>query len=68
MDFIQAYRLIHALRTGIPPDMDVYDAASWSAVFALSQQSITAKNSPIEFPDFTRGKWRERTPIEIAPV
>jgi len=42
MDYLVDYRLIHCLRTGSPPDIDVYDAAVWSAVTALSEQSITA--------------------------
>ena len=68
MDFIQAYRLIHALRTGTAPDMDVYDAVSWSAVTPLSEKSIAEKNIPVDFPDFTRGKWKERPPIEFIPA
>jgi hypothetical protein len=32
-----------------------------SAVVALSGISIE-KNSPIEFPDFTKGKWEKRKP------
>ena len=55
---MENYRLIHALRTGAAPDMDVYDAAAWSAVSALSEKSIAGKSIPVEFPDFTRGKWK----------
>jgi predicted dehydrogenase len=65
MDYIMTYRLIRALQTGTAPDMDVYDAVSWSSVFDLSQKSIAGKSIPVEFPDFTRGKWKERPPIEI---
>ena len=66
MDFIECYRLIHALRAGTPLDMDVYDAAAWSAVSALSEKSIAGKSIPVEFPDFTRGKWKERPPLGIV--
>ena len=31
MDFLMNYRLIECLREGLPPDIDVYDAAAWSA-------------------------------------
>ncbi|MEN6407963.1 MAG: Gfo/Idh/MocA family oxidoreductase [Thermoguttaceae bacterium] len=65
MDYIQAYRLIRAFRKGVEPDMDVYDAAAWSAVVALSGESIAKKNAPVEFPDFTRGKWKQRPPLEL---
>ena len=37
MDFIEDYRLIDACVSGRPLDMDVYDAAAWSAVTPLSE-------------------------------
>ena len=57
MDFIMAYRLIQTMREGTPPDIDVYDAAAWSAAGALSEVSVAQGSAPIEFPDFTRGQW-----------
>ena len=67
MDFMEHYRLVEALRTGREPDMDVYDAVAWSAPTALSEKSIAGKNMPVDFPDFTRGKWKHRPPIDLAP-
>ena len=66
MDYIEEYRLIQALRTGTAPDMDVYDAAAWSAISDLSERSIAQGNQPIDFPDFTRGKWKKRLPLGIV--
>lgn len=66
MDFIEDYRLIQCLRTGTPTDWDVYDAAAWSAVVALSERSIAQKNAPVDFPDFTRGRWKDRPPLGIV--
>jgi predicted dehydrogenase len=54
MDFLMNYDLIHALRTGAPPPIDVYDAAAWSAPGPLSELSVAAGSAPIAFPDFTR--------------
>jgi len=65
MDFIEDYRLIKCLRTGEPLDMDVYDAASWSVVSELSEQSVAKLGKPVRFPDFTRGKWRTNKPLGI---
>lgn len=65
MDYIEDYRLIEALRTGTPPDMDVYDAASWSVVSELSERSVAERGHPIDFPDFTRGKWKTNPPLGI---
>jgi hypothetical protein len=65
MDFIEDFRLIQSLRTGTPMDMDVYDAAAWSVVSALSEKSVASKSRPVDFPDFTRGKWKTNPPLEI---
>ena len=57
MDFMEDYRLIKCLREGTPTDMNVYDAAALSAVTPLSEWSVANGSQPIEFPDFTRGRW-----------
>ena len=67
-DYLEDYRLIQALRNGQKPDFDVYDAASWSAVTELSEKSVANKSQAVDFPDFTKGKWKTRQPIEIMGV
>ncbi|MBC7842301.1 MAG: Gfo/Idh/MocA family oxidoreductase [Gemmatimonadaceae bacterium] len=57
MDYVMAYRLIQTIREGLTPDMDVYDAAAWSAPGPLSEISVAKGSMPIQFPDFTRGNW-----------
>ncbi len=64
-DFMELYRLIQALRTGTPTDWNVYDAASWSVVFELSECSVANKSRPVDFPDFTRGNWKTNLPLGI---
>jgi predicted dehydrogenase len=59
MDYVMSYRLVQCLREGLAPDMDVYDAAAWSAPAPLSEQSVARGSAPVEFPDFTRGRWQE---------
>jgi hypothetical protein len=66
MDYIMLYRLIECMREGLVPDMDVYDAAAWSAPGPLSKASVAEGSAPMKFPDFTRGKWTERTVSQIA--
>jgi hypothetical protein len=66
MDFIQLYRLLECVREGLPPDIDVYDAAAWSAVQPLSVKSVAQGSAPVPFPDFTRGKWKGRSASAIA--
>ena len=65
MDFLMFYRLIQRMREGLEPDMDVYDAASWSAPAALSEKSVAQGSAPMKFPDFTRGKWKQRNGATI---
>ena len=57
MDYIMDYRLIYCLRNGLPLDMDVYDAAEWSAMGELTRISIENGSKPVKVPDFTRGNW-----------
>ena len=66
MDFIEDYRLIQCLREGIPTDMDVYDAAAWSVVSELSERSVANRSRAIDFPDFTRGRWKTNPPLGIV--
>lgn len=65
MDFMEDYRLIKCLREGLPTDMNVYDAATISAVTPLSEWSVANGSAPIEFPDFTRGRWRSWPAWEV---
>jgi predicted dehydrogenase len=64
-DWLEIHRLINALQTGTPPDMDVYDAAAWSCITELSEKSVATRSSPMDFPDFTRGRWKTTEPIGI---
>jgi len=66
MDFIMLWRIIHCLRNGQPLDQDVYDAASWSALFDLSEKSVRNRSEAQDFPDFTRGTWQVNEPLGIV--
>ena len=65
MDYVMTYRLIDNLNKGLPLDMDVYDAADWSVVTPLSATSIQLGSTPVKFPDFTRGRWKEKRALGI---
>jgi predicted dehydrogenase len=54
MDFIMIYRLLETLHKGLPPDIDVYDAAEWSAPGPLSDASVAKRSRPVDFPNFRR--------------
>ena len=52
--------------SGAPTDWNVYDAASWSDIFELSQRSVANKSHPVDFPHFTRGRWKTNPPLGIV--
>lgn len=58
-DYIMDARLIHCLRHGLPTDMNVYDAATWSCLTELTEQSVKRGGMPVAIPDFTRGRWAD---------
>jgi hypothetical protein len=66
MDFVMKWRLVQCLREGLPLDQDVYDAAAWSVVGPLTEQSVAAGGAPVEVPDFTRGQWQATAPLGIV--
>lgn len=66
MDFLMDWRLIDCLRNGLPVDMDVYDAASWSVIGPLSEWSVANRSAPIDMPDFTSGSWKKNLPHDIS--
>lgn len=66
MDFLMDWRTIDCLRNGLPVDMDVYDAALWSAVAPLSEWSVAHRSNSIDVPDFTSGSWKTNQPIDIS--
>jgi len=63
IDFFVLRGFIEAVKRRAPVPIDVYDAAVWSAISPLSEQSIAQGSKPIPFPDFTRGKWKTNKPI-----
>jgi predicted dehydrogenase len=65
MDGIMMYRIVECLQKGLPIDQNVYEGALWSAVTELSGKSIEQDGAPQQFPDFTRGNWKNTAPLEI---
>ena len=62
MDFFVVHAFIESIKRQAPTPLDAYDAAAWSAITPLSEQSIAGGSEPIFFPDFTRGRWMTRKP------
>ncbi len=62
MDFFVIHGFIESIKRKTPTPLDVYDAATWSAITPLSEQSIELGHQTVEFPDFTGGQWMYRKP------
>ena len=58
--------LIRSLREGKTPYFDVYDSVTSSVVTALSEKSVANRSQHVEFPDFTRGKWKTRPAFDVS--
>ena len=47
--------------------IDVYDTATWMAITVLSEESVNKGSSSVAFPDFTNGKWINRSDKIAGP-
>ena len=68
IDDIEFEVFFDALREGKPLPIDVYDAASWMCITALSEASIAQGGQAQAIPDFTRGMWTRRAPEDVVPM
>lgn len=63
IDWLVCRAFLEAIKHGTNTPIDVYDTATLLALAPLTQMSLEQGNIPIPFPDFTRGKWKNREPI-----
>jgi hypothetical protein len=56
--------VIQALRKGIQPEFEVYDAALWNSIFPLSEQSV-AETANGQVSRFYRGAWKTARPLGV---
>ncbi len=59
-------RFVRAVRNRTDTPVDVYDSAAWSAIGPLSERSVAARSAPVDFSDFTRGKWKTKRRIDLG--
>lgn len=59
-------RLIAALRAGRMPDWDVYDSVTSSAISPLTEKSVAGGSVPVQFPDFTKGKYKTAKLFDVV--
>ena len=68
MDFVMDLRWAYCLQNGLPLDTDVYDLATYSSIVELSERSVNARSSAIDFPDYTRGGWKTAKPFAVDEI
>jgi predicted dehydrogenase len=65
-DYVTLHEFVKAVRNKTQTPIDVYDSATWSAILPLSVQSVVSRSAPVDFPDFTKGKWRTAKPVTLG--
>lgn len=60
MDWFVFNAFIESVKQKIQTPIDIYDSLTMSVITPLSEKSIQEGNMPQQFPDFTKGKWKER--------
>ena len=63
MDWLVYEAFFEYVKKGGNPPIDTYDTATWMAITPLAATSIEKGSIPVEIPDFTKGKWQNRTDI-----
>ena len=68
MDYLMLKQFVKCAISGEEMPIDVYDAAAWMCITALSEQSIAMGSMPVPVPDFTKGKWIKRERKDVTPL
>ena len=61
-DMLELSLFVQAVKNRTQPPIDVYDSVIMCVHGPLSEISIASGSSPVQVPDFTRGKWQMRKP------
>ena len=60
MDWYVFNAFIQAVKQRKQTPIDIYDSLTMSVITPLSEKSLKEGNAPQEFPDFTKGAWKDR--------
>jgi hypothetical protein len=60
MDWFVFNAFVQSVKHKRQTPIDVYDSVTMSVISPLSTQSLKEGNKTLEFPDFTKGKWKDR--------
>ena len=62
MDWLVCRAFVESVKNETNTPIDAYDTVTWMAIAPLSEMSIQLGGAPVDFPDFTKGKWIRREP------
>ncbi|MBP3437257.1 MAG: Gfo/Idh/MocA family oxidoreductase [Clostridia bacterium] len=62
MDWQVLRAFVEGYKQDLPSPIDVYDAAAWMCISALSEASIAMGGAVVDIPDFTCGRWIKLRP------
>ncbi|MBO5362924.1 MAG: Gfo/Idh/MocA family oxidoreductase [Clostridia bacterium] len=68
MDYFELLTFADCMKNGKEMPIDVYDAAAWMCITCLSEQSIKNGGAPVEIPDFTKGKYKDRAILDVVEL
>ena len=68
MDYLMLRAFVEALLCNQEMPIDVYDAATWMSIGYLTRESIAKGGASVEIPDFTRGAYKSRTPLDVIDL
>jgi hypothetical protein len=63
MDWLVSRAFVESVKNGTDTPIDAYDTAAWLCIGCLSAESIKQNGAPVDIPDFTNGKWKDREPV-----
>lgn len=66
MDWLVCRAFVESVKRGENTPIDAYDTVALMAIGPLSERSIAAGGAPVEIPDFTGGKWKDREPAVLG--
>ena len=66
MDYYMLKNFFSAIKNNEEMPVDVYDAAAWYSITALSEKSIAMGGAVQYIPDFTGGKWHKRKRLDVV--
>ena len=68
MDYLILRSFVDALLRNKEMPIDVYDAASWLSIGYLTKESIAKGGASVEIPDFTKGAYKFRPPLDVIDL